>query len=293
MVLTYSLQDVISLLKVSPQKVLEINVHISETTMNEIPIKHPFKINTYLLYVVISGHIKTQINVLDYDLKKGDVVIVPPNTVVYYKEASKDLQLITISFSLDFILNQFSTHQLTLAYFLINNQVKHLVVSEEQLNYIFNLSNLLKEKNSTQVNSYMLQHIVSNLFLLILLELVEIDKLSEKKHAFGRKESIFIKLLQLILENFRDYRSINFYANLLAVSKSYLNKITKELNQKTVNDLIQYALITEAKLLLSDKSFTISQIADSLNFSDQSSFTKFFKKHTSQTPIAYRKELAN
>jgi len=289
LVLTYSLQDIIGLLNVKPQKVTEINIHVSDKSLKEIPIKHPFKINTYLLYIVISGRIKTQINVLDYTLKKGDVLVVPPNTIVYYKEAYKDLQLITISFSIDFILEQFPKHQLNLAYFVIRNQVKQLFVNDIQLDYLHKLSNLLNQKNYCNDTQSMLKDIVSNLFLLILLELIEAQKLNEKYHSVGRKETIFIKLLKLILENFKKQKKIEFYADQLAVSKSYLNKISKELNNKTVTDLINYALLTEAKLLLSNTDYSVAQIAEGLNFSDQSSFTKFFKKHTSITPIIYKK----
>jgi AraC-like DNA-binding protein len=37
----------------------------------------------------------------------------------------------------------------------------------------------------------------------------------------------------------------------------------------------------------------IQQIADELNFGDQSSFGKFFRKHTELTPREYRKSIQN
>jgi AraC-like DNA-binding protein len=47
--------------------------------------------------------------------------------------------------------------------------------------------------------------------------------------------------------------------------------------------------MTEAKILLRNPSLSIQQIADQLNFSDQSSFGKFFKKHHRMSPLEYRK----
>jgi len=44
----------------------------------------------------------------------------------------------------------------------------------------------------------------------------------------------------------------------------------------------------EAKLLLETPRLTISQIAENLNFSDQSFFGKFFKKQVGLSPSSYR-----
>jgi AraC-like DNA-binding protein len=47
-------------------------------------------------------------------------------------------------------------------------------------------------------------------------------------------------------------------------------------------------LLTEAKILLRKPDATVKQVADELNFGDQSSFGKFFKKHTGLTPVEYK-----
>lgn len=45
--------------------------------------------------------------------------------------------------------------------------------------------------------------------------------------------------------------------------------------------------------LLEDNTTPIQQIAETLSFSDQASFSKFFKKHKGISPIAYRKLTSN
>ncbi|MEB8556423.1 helix-turn-helix domain-containing protein, partial [Bacillus cereus] len=45
----------------------------------------------------------------------------------------------------------------------------------------------------------------------------------------------------------------------------------------------------EAKKLLTFTTYPLSDICASLNFSDQSYFTKIFKKFTNETPGKYRK----
>jgi AraC-like DNA-binding protein len=49
--------------------------------------------------------------------------------------------------------------------------------------------------------------------------------------------------------------------------------------------------VEEASRLLRDPDLTLQQIAAELSFSDQSSFGKFFKKHSGITPMKYRSNL--
>lgn len=58
---------------------------------------------------------------------------------------------------------------------------------------------------------------------------------------------------------------------------------------KSSRDIINHVLITEAKILLRNYHTSVSDAALELNFSDQSVFSKFFKKHTGQTPSDYKK----
>lgn len=50
----------------------------------------------------------------------------------------------------------------------------------------------------------------------------------------------------------------------------------KSFSGKTVNQWISEALMREAEISLRNPDLTIQQVADMLNFSDQSSFGKFF-----------------
>lgn len=47
--------------------------------------------------------------------------------------------------------------------------------------------------------------------------------------------------------------------------------------------------ITEAQLLLTDVTLTISEVAYKLNFDDKSYFSRIFKKKTGLTPAEFRK----
>ena len=60
---------------------------------------------------------------------------------------------------------------------------------------------------------------------------------------------------------------------------------------KTVSKWINDALIAEAKILLRDMDMSIQRISEELDFSNPSSFCKFFKRQLGQTPLEYRNSL--
>jgi len=103
---------------------------------------------------------------------------------------------------------------------------------------------------------------------------------------------------QLILYNFRRLIEANYaekrlpvdYAALLYITPNYLNALCKDLLAKSAGELIRDRILLEAKRLLINAEQPISEIAAQLNFSDNSHFTKFFKKHVGQTPEEFRKK---
>ena len=101
---------------------------------------------------------------------------------------------------------------------------------------------------------------------------------------------------QLILYNFRKLVNSYFaekhlpkeYAALLYITPNHLNALCKDLLGKPAGEVIRDRVLLEAKRLLVNDSLSIAQIASQLNFTDNSHFTKFFKKYTGLTPELFR-----
>ena len=56
----------------------------------------------------------------------------------------------------------------------------------------------------------------------------------------------------------------------------------------TAQDFIADAIVTRAKELLNESSFTVSQVAYTLGFGYPQHFVRFFKRKTGKTPTEYR-----
>ena len=60
------------------------------------------------------------------------------------------------------------------------------------------------------------------------------------------------------------------------------------MNSKTPKQLIDEQLIAEAKVLLNEPCLSVTEIAELLNFADQSYLSRFFKKNTGMSPKEFR-----
>ena len=97
------------------------------------------------------------------------------------------------------------------------------------------------------------------------------------------------ELLRLLEEKITTVKSVSQYADLLNLSVYQLNAITKASVGKTTADLINGQIILEAKRYLLATPNQIKDIAWHLGYEDTSYFIRFFKKHTGQSPDAFRK----
>ncbi|PLK42806.1 AraC family transcriptional regulator [Emticicia sp. TH156] len=80
------------------------------------------------------------------------------------------------------------------------------------------------------------------------------------------------------------------YAGLLYITPNHLNALCKENLGITAGEVIRNRILLEAKRMLVNQNQSISEISYALNFSDNSYFTKFFKKYEGITPEEFRKK---
>lgn len=97
------------------------------------------------------------------------------------------------------------------------------------------------------------------------------------------------ELLRLLEAKITEVKNVSQYAELLKLSVYQLNAITKASVGKTTAELINEQILLEAKRYLLATPNQIKDIAWHLGYEDTSYFIRFFKKHTGQSPDAFRK----
>lgn len=106
-----------------------------------------------------------------------------------------------------------------------------------------------------------------------------------------RSDKVLKDFTQLLSEHIMTETAVGFYAEKLCISKKYLSLIVKNKTHVSIGTIISVIRVETASRLLRDPERSIQQIAAMMSFSDQSSFGKFFKKHTGMSPLKYRQNL--
>ena len=98
----------------------------------------------------------------------------------------------------------------------------------------------------------------------------------------------FERFRELLEANFAIWRQIGPYANALACTQKSLNRATREAAGRSAKDMIARRIALEAKRLLAHTDRPVYLIAEGLGFGEATNFSKFFRKHASQSPAQFR-----
>lgn len=112
-------------------------------------------------------------------------------------------------------------------------------------------------------------------------------------NASARISTLFIELLERqfpieVPSQGIQLKTATDFADRLGVHVNHLNKVLKEITGKTTTEIIGSRITQEAKILLKQTTWNVSEIAFSLGFEEVAHFSNFFKKSTKLSPLAYR-----
>lgn len=122
---------------------------------------------------------------------------------------------------------------------------------------------------------------------------VELARLTRRNRQFelrrrdrGREH---LQNYQALIERlFQQQPSIEQLAGQLGMTSAHLNTLCRQMAGRSALQLLHERVLLEAKRKLTYTNMTISEIADTLGFSEPAYFTRFFKRLTSFAPRNFR-----
>ena len=105
-----------------------------------------------------------------------------------------------------------------------------------------------------------------------------------------RGDTIFEKFIRLVEENYRTERRVSWYADKLGISGKYLSEVIKQVSHRTPNYWIDDYVVLELRVQLKNTTKSFRDIAQELNFANQSFLGKYFKAHVGISPTEFRKQ---
>ena len=99
-------------------------------------------------------------------------------------------------------------------------------------------------------------------------------------------------LKKLLNEHYKQYRTVQYYAEELAITPKKLNSITKKHCGETAIQAIHNRILMEIKRQLMFSDLSHKEIAFDLGFNSPSALNKFVKAKLKETPTELQQELA-
>lgn len=262
-----------------------------------IEFESPVRLDAYLVLFCIGGSVRMSVNMKEFVLEKDQLALLIPGyigqVVDFDREHKEDIHYVIVGMSrrylsqLNLDLNRLFAEG---TIFLSNPCVK--LNKEERaiaLRYLQLASGIMESSLSNK--SDCLGTLITSIFYLS--EGIFRRELQRAKETSvlrsSRSEEIFSKFVRLLAEYHLRERTVSFYADKLCLSPKYFSKLIKNASGRSAPDWIDSFVILEAKNFLRYSDMSIKEIVYRLNFTDQPTFTKFFKAHTGMTPAQFRK----
>ncbi|WP_028896637.1 AraC family transcriptional regulator [Prevotella sp. HUN102] len=134
------------------------------------------------------------------------------------------------------------------------------------------------------------QEIIASMCLTMMYDIFEFHAIHYGSTATTDRANYIVKeFLQLLSTGItRTERNASYFADRLNVSMKYLSSTVKRTTGNTVTSYIDRVTIPILRRYLDDEKLSFSQIADIMNFSSLSYFSRYCIKHLGVTPSEYR-----
>ena len=105
----------------------------------------------------------------------------------------------------------------------------------------------------------------------------------------NKDDAIFNRFLVSVYENCHKQRTVQFYADEQHLSPYYFSSIIRNRSGKSALQWISNVSMIFLRQYLECSGMSIKEIADRMNFSDQSTLGRYFKHHEGCSPSEFRK----
>ncbi len=256
----------------------------------QLPDSHPY----WEMVYVDKGDVISNYNGIGHTLSEGEVIFHPPGSMhSHISNKVVENSILVVSFESDSKLLD-KLKQKT--FFLTNQTKKILSLFLEEctlcLGNINNPSGGLPQPLSLAKKAIGESQMLECYFLEFIYSIIRTNSYSllEKSEAsYMLASNSFVELIKSYLrDNINRNLTLDDLCKKFNVSKSHLCKKWKEHNDIGVIDYFISLKIKEAKQLLQQKEYSITQIADMLSYSTIHHFSHSFKKQTGLSPSEYK-----
>jgi AraC family transcriptional activator of pobA len=247
--------------------------------------EEPYRSDYYCIGLLKQGEMFLQTNLIQHHIKAPALIFAEPTAIKRWDKSEAVYDASSILVPSTFIQEKLIESSLLKAFSDLPLYGAYITnLTEEEFSSVKKMFDIFESYPSPQ-NSFQIEIIRGTVYSL----LNSIADFYTREHKPEKTSGILsIRFRKLVSEFSQKERSVNFYADTLHVHPRYLSRMVLKETGVPASEWIRKQVIMEAKVLLQKNDLTLTHIVSILNFPDQSTFGKYFKKYAKMTPKEYR-----
>jgi AraC-like DNA-binding protein len=270
-----------------------VEIFTQHNIFERIAVDKPFRPENPAFIFIKTGTIKLKQHFRDLELSANMFMVTDPQTVYEMISVSDDFQSRMVSYKREFIsaLSLKFNRLITYRYFRQQMNIG-VPFHANEMDVVWKSVNFLKYILDSETEMTYKKEIVEHLFSVFCYQMAGIisKEDSSSMNQMSRQEEIVFVFLNDVAKYHNTERSVEFYAGRQSITTRHLSAVIKSVTGKSASEIIALIVVNEAKVLLNSSSKPVSEISSMLGFSDQYSFSHFFKKHLGESPTQYRNQ---
>ncbi len=254
---------------------------------------HTMRLKGMSMILCLSGSIDLNVNLESCHMSPGMLLVMSPDCVFNVNRVDWDnLDAYVFVTSPEFIRDINFEVSIMTSMNLTPNQPLLLNLGSEEVRLMSRYFDLIYFNTVDNTDARYVRSISRSLIAAAVYQLMQFVSRradSENSRPVSRRANYVKEFMQLVFQHHRQERGVAFYASKLFISSKYLSLIIKESTGRSAAEWIDDYVILEAKNLLRFSGKNVQQIAYELNFSNQSSFGKYFKHLTGMSPTKFQR----
>ncbi|ALR29933.1 AraC family transcriptional regulator [Chryseobacterium sp. IHB B 17019] len=270
-----------------------VEIFTQHNIFERIAVDKPFRPENPAFIFIKTGTIKLRQHFNDLELSANMFMVTDPQTVYEMISVSDDFQSRMVSYKREFISALSLRFNRLIGYRYFRQQMNRGVPFEpDEMELVWKSVNFLKYILDTETEILYKKEVVEHLFSVFCYQMAGIISKEDANSMsqMSRQEEIVFIFLNDLATNHNTERTVEFYAERQSITTRHLSSVVKTITGKSASQIIALIVMNEAKVLLNSSNKPVSEISSILGFSDQYSFSHFFKKHSGESPSQYRNQ---
>lgn len=270
-----------------------VEIFTQHNIFERIAVDKPFRPDNPAFIFIKTGSIKLKQHFSDLELSANMFMVTDPQTVYEMISVSDDFQSRMVSYKREFISTLSLKFNRLITYRYFRQQMNIGVPFEpDEMEVVWKSVNFLKYILDSETEITYKKEIVEHLFSVFCYQMAGIISKEDANSMsqMSRQEEIVFVFLNDLAEHHLTERTVEFYAERQSITTRHLSSVIKEITGRSASQIIALIVINEAKVLLNSSNKPVSEVSSILGFSDQYSFSHFFKKHLGESPSQYRNQ---